>query len=142
MNRPLAIAAAVLGMVCCSAAAFAQIDPNDPLGLGVKRGMSQQNNSGQAGTVTLFRRGKNTLVVLDVASVPHGRTEPAHLHRGHSCDTLDPSPAYGLAPVVNGVSRTLVHASEDKLLSGNYVVNVHSSAQNLGRYVSCGELYK
>jgi hypothetical protein len=46
-----------------------------------------------------------------------------------------------LAPVINGVSKTLVHAPESKLLSGNYVVNVHLSPQNIPHYVSCGELH-
>ena len=141
MMRSLALAAAFLGAIGFAAAASAQIDPDDS-GRGTKLGMSQQNNSGEAGTVTLFRRGAgSTLVVLDISSVPAGRQQPAHIHRGHTCDTLDPKPAYGLAPVINGVSKTLVHAPESKLLSGNYVVNVHSSPQNITRYVSCGELH-
>ena len=141
MIRTLALGCALLESFGCATAVIAQIDPDDS-GLGTKRGMAQQNNSGEAGTVTLFRRGANsTLVVLSVTSVPAGRSQPAHIHRGHACDSLDPKPAFGLAPVVNGVSRTLVKMPEARLLSGNYVVNVHSSAQNLGRYVSCGELY-
>lgn len=141
MIRPLALACALFASFACATATIAQIDPDDS-GLGTKRGMAQQNNSGEAGTVTLFRRGAtSTLVVLSVASVPAGRSQPAHIHRGHACDSLDPKPAFGLAPVVNGVSRTLVKVPEARLLSGNYVVNVHSSAQNIGRYVSCGELY-
>jgi len=103
--------------------------------------MAQQNNSGQPGTVTLFSRGASTLVVINLTGQSRGYIEPAHIHRGHDCDSLDPKPAFGLAPVVNGVSRTLVKASESRLLSGNYVVNVHASAQNIKRYVSCGELY-
>jgi hypothetical protein len=104
--------------------------------------MSQQNNSGETGTVTLFRRGPSkTLVVLNIQSEPPGRQQPAHIHRGKECSAIDPKPAYGLAPVINGVSRTLVDAPKDKLLSGNYVVNVHASSDNLGHYVSCGELY-
>ena len=141
MFRSIALGAALIGMFGTASAAFAQIDPDDS-GTGTKLGMAQQNNSGQAGTVTLFRRGaRNTLVVVEVVSETQGRSEPAHIHRGHACDALDPKPAFGLAPVVNGTSRTLVKVSESRLLSGNYVVNVHSSAQNMGRYVSCGELH-
>lgn len=138
--RTFALVAAVAALAL-PLAARAQIDPDDS-GAGTKLGMAQQNNSGQAGTVTLFRRGANTLVVVALTGEAQGRTEPAHVHRGHDCDSLDPKPAYGLAPVVNGVSRTLVKASADRLLSGNYVVNVHSSAQHLTNYVSCGELYR
>jgi hypothetical protein len=138
-TRPFALAAA-LALVVFPALASAQIDPDDS-GSGTKRGMAQQNNSGQPGTVTLFSRGASTLVVINLTGQSRGYIEPAHIHRGHDCDSLDPKPAFGLAPVVNGVSRTLVKASESRLLSGNYVVNVHASAQNIKRYVSCGELY-
>ena len=127
--------------------ALAQLSPSDE-GAGTKLGMRELNNSGQAGEMTLFARGPHeTLVVLKLASA-EGRTEAAHIHRGHtesgqenSCDNLDPKPTYVLHPVVNGRSSTLVKASEDKLLSGNYVINVHSQS-NLAHYVSCGELYK
>jgi hypothetical protein len=112
-------------------------------GAGTQRGLAQQNNSGEVGTVTLFRRGpSSTLVVIRVSSEPLGRQQPAHVHRGHDCATLDPKPAYGLAPVINGLSKTIVNEPEDKLLSGNYVVNVHAAADNIARYVSCGELYR
>ncbi len=141
MFRSIALAAAFAGVLAMTGSAIAQIDPDDS-GLGTKRGMAAQNNSGESGSITLFKRGeKTTLVVVNVVDEPAGRSQPAHLHRGHACDTLDPKPAFGLAPVVNGVSRTLVKVPESRLLSGNYVVNVHSSAQNMTRYVSCGELY-
>jgi len=120
--------------------AWAQIAPDDT-GAGTKRGIQSVNNSGQVGTVTLFRRGKSTLVVLEIHSVPAGRIEPAHIHRGSSCDNIDPKPAFGLAPVVNGMSRTIVQYPEDKLLSGNYSVNVHASDKDLAHYVACGHLY-
>ncbi len=127
--------------------ALAQIPPGDE-GAGTKLGMHEQNNSGQAGEMTLFQHGPSeTLVVLKVSSA-EGKMELAHIHRGHtqagqenSCDNLDPKPTYVLHPVVNGMSKTLVKASEDKLLSGNYVINVHSQG-NPAHYVSCGELYK
>jgi len=80
-------------------------------------------------------------VIVNIVSEPEGRQQPAHIHRGHECDSIDPKPAYGLAPVINGVSKTLVHAPESKLLSGNYVVNVHASAAHIQQYVSCGELH-
>ncbi len=122
-------------------AGLSQIGPTDS-GAGTKLGLAEQNNSGEVGTVTLFSRGpSNTLVVIRLAQEPAGRQQPAHIHRGHSCAAIDPKPAYGLAPVIDGLSKTLVNAPESKLLSGNYVVNVHASSINMGRYVSCGELY-
>jgi hypothetical protein len=145
-KRTMTIRSLVLGLALAAtfglgaSGARAQIAPDDT-GAGIKRGIQEQNNSGQVGTVTLFRRGESTLVVLELHSVPAGRREPAHIHRGQECDSIDPKPAFGLAPVVNGVSRTIVHYPEDKLLSGNYSVNVHVSETNLAHYVACGHLY-
>ncbi len=127
--------------LACVVPALAQLAPDDS-GAGTQLGMAQQNNSGQTGFVTLFRRGPaSTLVVIQLDSELPGRSEPAHIHRGADCDSLDPVPMYPLAPVINGTSKTLVKAPEDKLLSGNYDVNVHSSA-NLRVYLSCGHLYR
>ncbi len=140
--RSIAFGLMMATVLCfASAGAIAQIDPEDS-GAGTKLGMQEQSNSGQVGDVTLFQRGQNTLVVINIKSEPRGHREPAHIHRGHSCDDLNPKPAFGLADVVNGWSRTLVQYPMDKLLSGNYVVNAHISATNLPHYVSCGQLYR
>ena len=138
--RSAALGIALAAALCSIAViAVAQIAPSDP-GLGVKLGMEQQNNSGEVGTVTLFARGANTLVDLRIFGEPAGRSQPAHIHRGTSCETLNPKPTFPLAPVVNGRSKTLVHYPIAKLTSGNYVVNVHASQQNIAHYVSCGHL--
>ena len=141
--RSVAFGLAVAVTLTFAGAVQAQIAPNDT-GAGVQLGMLEENNSGQVGSVTLFARGKTTLVVIDLHSEPAGCHEPAHIHRGKSvtCDDIDPKPAYGLADIVNGHSRTIVQAPIDKLLSGNYSVNAHASAQNLAHYVSCGHLYR
>ena len=103
--------------------------------------MEQQNNSGEVGEVTLFARGANrTLVVLDIKGAPPF-AQPAHIHRGR-CENLNPVPAYPLHNLVNGRSSTMVNVSENRLLSGNYSVNVHRSTSNLKLYVSCGHLYR
>jgi len=117
---------------------LAQIAPSDP-GAGVLRGIQDQGNSGQVGTVDLFARGAETLVVLDLHGEPRNVSESAHLHRGTSCATLNPAPVFPLSSVRNGRSSTLVRAPIARLTSGNYVVNVHS-ASNPKHYVACGEL--
>jgi hypothetical protein len=133
--------ASAFAFAACVVPALAQIAPDDS-GAGTQLGMSEQNNSGQTGFVTLFRRGPaSTLVVIQLDSETPGRSEPAHIHRGPDCDSLDPKPVYPLAPVINGTSKTLVKAPEDKLLSGNYDVNVHSPVK-LSIYFSCGHLYR
>jgi Cu/Zn superoxide dismutase len=132
---------ALVGMLVTAAGSTvsAQSYPGDS-GAGIELGMAAQNASGEVGTVTLFRRGEKTLVVLKLSGAPHG-PQPAHVHRG-TCETLDPKPAYPLANAVDGRSQTLLPVPIDRLLSGNYSVNVHQSTTNIARYVSCGHLYR
>jgi hypothetical protein len=137
LSTTLALAAALLS--AASTPVLAQSYPGDG-GIGTKLGMSAQNNSGEVGTVTLFNRGAKTLVVINLDGAPHG-PQPAHVHRG-TCDNLNPKPEFPLSNAVNGRSTTLLPVSEARLLSGNYSVNVHQSTTNLGRYVSCGHLYR
>ncbi len=106
---------------------LAQIAPGDT-GAGVERGVQQLDQSGQVGTVTLFNGGSSTRVVLNIHGEPAGRVEAAHIHRGKGCGPgqIDPKPVYPLNNVVGGHSATSVSATEDKLLSGNYVVIIHA----------------
>ena len=140
--RVSAFALALATSLGFTAAAVAQIAPDDS-GAGTRLGIQEMNNSGQVGSVTLFQRegGQKTLVVVRVVSEPTDRREPAHIHRGKDCNDVNPKPAFGLAPVVNGTSRTLVQYPESRLLSGNYVVIVHAADSQLAHYVSCGQLY-
>jgi hypothetical protein len=115
-------------------------------GAGIRRSLSQQNNSGELGSVTLFRLPNNkTRVVLNLKGAKPGTMQPAHIHRGRDCSNLDPKPAYPLTTVMTsesgGSSTTIVNAPIAKLLSGNYSVNVHASTTNIARYVACGNLY-
>jgi hypothetical protein len=114
--------------------------PGGNTGGGIRRGITQQNNSGQVGDVTVFPRGDKSFVVVRIEGFPPEHIEPAHFHRGHDCSAIDPKPAFALNPVINGRSETLVSVTSDRLFSGNYVINVHQSAANLKHYVACGEL--
>jgi hypothetical protein len=137
----LAFGGAWAAVLALATAATAQIDPDDT-GAGTKLGLASLNNSGQVGTVTLFSHGaRATLLVLRIESEPPRQTEAARVRRGRTCGTLNTAAAYPLAPVVDGVSRTVVDAPEAKLLSGNYVVSVHASRRRAARVVSCGELH-
>jgi hypothetical protein len=140
-GKRLLAAAFAATLALGTSAARAQIAPGDT-DAGTQLGLAEENNSGQTGFVTLFRRpNASTLVVIRLASEPQGRVEAAHIHRGQGCDSLASVPTYPLAPVINGLSKTLVKASMDRLLSGNYNVNVHAST-NAAIYVSCGHLYR
>ncbi|MEA2663109.1 MAG: hypothetical protein QOI11_53 [Candidatus Eremiobacteraeota bacterium] len=138
MKRTLAVLAATL---LTTGVALAQPFPDDS-GAGTKLGIEQLNNSGQVGEVTLFRTDPSTRVLVRIDGA-NGRTEPVRIHRGRTCDQLDPRPAYVLSNLsAAGISRSIVRAGEDKLLSGNYNVVVFSSNAPGARPVSCGHLYR
>ncbi len=138
MKRSVAALAIAL---LATAAASAQSYPDDP-GLGTQRGAEQVNNSGQVGTVTLFRRGMSTRVVADLKGTEPARVQSVRIYRGKSCDDLGTSgPAYFLSDMRNGMSVSTVKAPEEKLLSGNYNLVVFSSNQAGARATACGHLY-
>ena len=145
-NTRYAAAAIVAAFLATALPVLAQIAPGDT-GAGVKRGVQQQNFSGQVGDVTLHAEGSNTRVVLDIKGAD-GKTEAAHIHRGKGCEAsseINPAPVWPLKNVVNGHSETTLDVNEAKLLSGNYVVIVHAGTSMSGsqmRYVACGHLYR
>jgi opacity protein-like surface antigen len=138
MKRTLAVLAAAL---LTTAAASAQSYPDDS-GAGTKLGIEQLNTSGQVGTVTLFQANADSRVAVSIDGA-NGRAEAVRVYRGRSCDQIANQPAYLLSNLgPRGFSRTVVHASNDKLLSGNYNVVVFSSTQAGGRAVACGHLFR
>jgi hypothetical protein len=98
--------------------------------------------------VMLAGAGRAQTPVAGGAEAPH----PAHIHSG-SCDQLgdvvvpltdvavptgEAKGASGAFPV--SVSDTVVDMSLDDLLAGEYAVNVHESAENIGEYIACGDI--
>ncbi|MBV9439525.1 MAG: hypothetical protein JOZ24_06005 [Candidatus Eremiobacteraeota bacterium] len=120
--------------------AWAQVAPGDP-GAGTQRGIQQLNNSGQVGSVTLFRQGARTLVVVGLEGSPPGRRQSVRIYRAAACDAMTNKPVYFLADLASGHSSTMVQASEDKLLSGNYSLVVFSDNHAGARMSACGHLY-
>ena len=137
MKRALTVS---MMSLLATAAASAQSYPGDT-GAGTERGVQSVNNSGQVGTVTIFRRDPDTRVRLSLKGIDPNRVQSVRLYRGPSCDDLGSAPAYFLTDMRNGVSTTAVHAPQDKLLSGNYNVVVFSSNQAGARSTACGHLY-
>ena len=133
-------AAALVAALLTTAAASAQTTPGDP-GAGEQRGIQEVSNSGQVGTVTLFNHGATTGVVVELHGTEPGRVQSVRFYRGQSCDDLGDKPQYFLNDMHNGVSRSSVKASEDKLLSGNYNVLVFSTNRAGARATACGHLY-
>ena len=98
----------------------------------------------QTGTVNLTANGSQTDVVVKIATSPDGADveQPAHIHSG-TCDNLPSSLLdikYPLTNVVNGTSTTTVAATLESLHKGVFAVNIHKSGDELGVYVSCGNI--
>ena len=135
-----ALIAALAAALLTTAGALAQPVPGDP-GAGEQRGIEQLNNSGQVGTITLFRRGASTRAVVELHGTEAGRAQSVRIYRGPSCDDLAPKPQYFLTDMRTGRSVSTVNAPEEKLLSGNYNVVVFSSNTAGARSTACGHLY-
>jgi CHRD domain len=102
--------------------------------------MGAQNGSGESGTAVLTQTGADLTVVLDIKGAP-ATAQPAHIHTG-TCAKLG-GVVYPLTSVTGGKSTTVVKGvTIDKLLGASYAINVHESASNLGKYVSCGDITK
>ena len=131
------VAAALL---LSSAPAFAQ--GGVPLGAGLQRGVESVNNSGQTGFITLFRGDDQTRVVTALEGTMAGRVQTVAIQRGKSCDSVQPGIVVRSANMVHGMSRGSVPMTEDRLVSGNYVVVVYSNNTPGSRPVACGHLYR
>ena len=91
----------------------------------------------QPGAAVLVSQGAKTEVNLFIKPLA-GVTQPAHIHAG-TC----PVPGdvkYPLTNIVDGKSKTVVDAALADLLKGGFAINAHLSAQDLGKYVACGNL--
>jgi Cu/Zn superoxide dismutase len=102
--------------------------------------MGAQNGSKQDGQAWLNDTPKGLRVKIQLKNEPAGASEPSHIHQG-TCAKLNPAPWKALSNVVGGVSvTTLPGVTIAQLKKAHYAINVHESAANLKRYVSCGDL--
>jgi hypothetical protein len=141
MKMIFGLAAAAL--LLTSAPAIAQAPPGGvPLGAGLQRGVEELNNSGQTGFVTLFRAGNSTRIVTALQGTMPGRVQTVAIQRGHTCDGFQPAIVARSTDMTNGTSRGVINMSQDRLLSGNYLVIVYSNNTPGARPVACGQLYR
>jgi hypothetical protein len=130
-------------LLLSSAPAVAQVSPGGvPFGAGLQRGVMELNNSGQTGFVTLFKAGRSTRLVTSLEGTHPGRMQTVAVQRGKSCDTISPGIIARSADLAHGISRGVVNMTQDRLLSGNYVVVVYSNNTPGGKPVACGQLYQ
>lgn len=100
--------------------------------------MKALNGSGEDGTAVLTQKSDGVLVAVNL---PHGKgTQPTHIHAG-TCGNINKAPEYALVNTVDGKGSSTVKGIQlSDLTSGKYAINVHKSADDLGTYVSCGDI--
>lgn len=101
--------------------------------------VGSMNDSGVSGHVTLNRDGDQTTVTIALDGTPAGGNHPAHFHTG---DCNMPGPVAIPLNNVNGDtgrSVTVVDAPLDAILTGNHLLMVHLSPEDLS-FVACGEV--
>lgn len=102
--------------------------------------LSAENGSKQDGQAFLNDTPDGLKVKVQLKNEPAGASEPAHIHEG-TCAKLNPTPWKPLTNVASGVSTTTIKGlTLAELKKGQYAINVHLSASNLGHYVACGDL--
>jgi len=90
--------------------------------------------------VTLVGTGGTTTVTISLNGENTTGKQPAHVHVG-PCSKLG-AVKYPLSDVVLGKSVTVVSAPLATLTNGTLAVNVHESAADIAKYVSCADLTK
>jgi hypothetical protein len=129
---PLLGTVLVLGVAACGG--DAECEANDAMTVE----LSQQNDSGQTGTVTLTPTGVAETTVTMELSNPPDVPQPVHIHEG-SCAELG-AVAFPLDNLEGGTSETVVEVSLDELQSGDFAVNAHESEETIDNYVACGDI--
>jgi Cu/Zn superoxide dismutase len=142
MKAPLALVLGAALVVLLAHAAFAQGSMGNSMSSSssVTVTMKAENGSGEDGTATLTQKGDDVMVTIDVKN---GTTtpQPAHIHDG-TCAKLG-GVHYPLTNVVSGKSASTVKNTKlSDLETGAFAINVHKSADDLGTYVSCGDIPK
>jgi hypothetical protein len=99
--------------------------------------MVAQSDSGQDGTALLTEEDGQTRVVIELANSPEG-PQPIHIHDGNCVDLG--GIAYDLGTLMNGRVEILVDVSLGELLAGMFAINGHMSPEDMGTYISCGDI--
>ncbi|MBV8639630.1 MAG: CHRD domain-containing protein [Candidatus Eremiobacteraeota bacterium] len=124
-----ALAAAMLAPACAFAASDSLTVP-----------MKALNDSGETGTAVLTQQDDGVHVVVTLKNAPKDTAQPTHIHIG-TCGNINKAPEYALVNTVDGKGDSVVKGVKlSDLTSGKYAINVHKSGDDLGTYVSCGDI--
>jgi hypothetical protein len=85
---------------------------------------------GTTGTVTLSKSGSGTSVLVDALVLSGVGGQTAGVHEG-TCENFKAEVAYDIGPVEEGVGGTTMDVETSKLLDGNYVILLHTSAEDV-----------
>ena len=132
MLKSVLIAALLAGV---TAPALAQTSLDQNLN-GVVRGLESQNSSGQVGEVLFHARSLS----VDIKGTG-GKPEAVTVNRSFQCSDRPGAIVANLGMLSNGKLSASAPISNDRLLSGNYVVVVHNNGPT-ARSVACGQLYR
>lgn len=128
--RTLAAVAALAGLAAAPASAV-------PTQLTVP--MKALSDSGETGTATITQQADGVKVVVDLKNAPK-TAQPTHVHVG-TCGKIKAAPEYPLVNTEDGKGTTVLKGvTIEQLLKGDYAINVHKSADDLGTYVACGNI--
>lgn len=87
---------------------------------------------------------EETRAHIDIRNAIPGARYPWHVHRGHcgsGGDILGPADGYGVLEVgKDGQASRSVTLPVAMPRTGDYMVDVHAAANNLGTIISCGNL--
>jgi cytoskeletal protein RodZ len=101
--------------------------------------LAAQNASGESGSATFAEVDGKVKVTIKLDGTPAGVAQPAHVHMGSCPNPTDVK--YPLTAVTNGMSETMLDVSmKDLLAQLPLAVNVHKSADELQKYVACGNI--
>lgn len=100
--------------------------------------LTELNDSGINGTVTLYDAGDQTIVEYDAEGA--GGDHPTHIHQG-VCGELEPEPAFLLENVdENGESTTVIDVTLDELLDEDHAIDMHLAPNELGTLIACADI--
>lgn len=102
--------------------------------------MKALNGSGENGTAVLTQESDGVHIALALKNGPKDTPQPTHIHIG-TCGNIKKAPEYALNNTVDGKGESTVKGVKlSDLMAGKYAINVHKSGDDLGTYVSCGNI--
>ncbi len=125
----IALAVAMTAPVCAFAASDSLTIP-----------MKALSDSGETGTAVLTQQDDGVHVAVSLKNAPKDTPQPTHIHIG-TCGNINKAPEYALVNTVDGKGDSVVKGVKlSDLTAGKYAINVHKSGDDLGTYVSCGDI--